>query len=63
MHPCRQGYGYELRAELTSLAMAYFTLAIVVPLASPIQTVATLNMTQSARHDRYSHRSWGRLGF
>src|SRR5438445_3719870 len=51
------------RAELTSITMADFTFAIVVPLASPIQPVATSNMTQSARHDRYSHRSWGAYNF
>jgi hypothetical protein len=33
-------------AELTPGAMADFTFTIVVPLASPIQPVATLNMTR-----------------
>ena len=30
--------------------MADFTFAILVPLASPIQPVATLNMTRKTRH-------------
>jgi hypothetical protein len=36
-----KGYGYDQRAELTPVAMANFTFAIVVSLASPIQPVAT----------------------
>jgi hypothetical protein len=37
-------------AELTLGAMADFTFTIVVPLASPIQPVATLNMTRKTGH-------------
>jgi hypothetical protein len=36
-----KGYGYGLKGRAHTIAMAGFTVAIVVPLASPNQPVAT----------------------